>query len=169
MKKFILFFVLSLLLISFGAFLINAYQLQKNYFDSKNKTVEENQTENTTEKVSKAAYYKDYSKTDYDLALNEKGVLVLYFTSNWCNECISQDTLITELFSKLEKTGVVGLKIHILDSETTIETDLLAKKFDVTKENTLIILDKDGSLVFKYVGTLESDVLKQKIEEVVNK
>lgn len=165
MKKFILFFVLSFLLISFGAFLINAYQLQKNYFDSKTKTIEENKTEDTTQIVSKAAYYKDYSKTDYDLALNEKSVLVLYFTSNWCKECISQDALIAELFNKLEKTGVVGLKIHILDSETTIETDLLAKKFDVTKENTLIILNKDGSVAYKYVGTIDKELLKAKIIE----
>lgn len=169
MKKFILFFVLSLLLISFGAFLINAYQLQKQYFESKNKVVDVDTEDQNSDSAEKPSFYKDYSKEYYDSALKDKSVLVLYFTSNWCKECEVQDSLNADLFNNLDKTGVVGLKIHILDSETTIETDSLAKKFDITKENSLIILNRDGSLAFKNVGTLAESVLKQKIEEVVNK
>ncbi|MFZ3301542.1 MAG: thioredoxin domain-containing protein [Microgenomates group bacterium] len=169
MKKFILFFVLSLLLISFGAFLINAYQLQKNYFDSKNKPEQANQTEDNTEVIEKQSFYKDYAKVDYDLALKDKSVLVLYFTSNWCDECLSQDKTIADYFSNLDTKGIVGLRIHILDSETTTETDALAKKFDITKESSLIILNKDGSLAFKNTGKLSTEVLSQKIKEVVSK
>jgi len=63
----------------------------------------------------------------------------------------------------LIKEGVVGLKIHILDSETTTETDAVAKKFDITKEQSFVILDKNGVVFFKHTGLLEEDLLKQKI------
>jgi hypothetical protein len=71
-----------------------------------------------------------------------------------------------ELFSELTTLGVVGLKIHILDSETTTETDALAKKFDVTKEQSFVLLNKLGAVHFKQVGKFEKESLKQKILEI---
>lgn len=169
MKKFILFFVLSLLFISFGAFLLNAFNLQKNYFDSKNKITKDEDVNITNEVVQIDSYYIDYKKEDYEKAMAEKRVLVLYFTSNWCEECKSQDVLNTEVFVDLAQYGVVGLKVHILDSETTTETDALAKKYDVSKEQTFVIIDANGVTRFKYVGTITKELLSQKILEVSNK
>ncbi len=169
MKKFILFFVLSLLFISFGAFLLNAFNLQKNYFDSKNKTSNDKTTDEANEAVQVDSYYIDYKKEDYEKAIAEKRVLVLYFTSNWCEECKTQDLLNTEVFVDIAQYGVVGLRVHILDSETTIETDALAKKYDVSKEQTFVIIDTNGVTRFKYVGTITKELLSQKILEVSNK
>ena len=112
------------------------------------------------------SYYVDYTKEDYEKALAEKRVLVLYFTSNWCEECKAQDLINNEVFNDLTLQGIVGLKIHILDSETTTETDALAKKYDVTKEQSVVIVDTDGVTRFKYVGIITQELLTQKILEV---
>lgn len=168
MKKIILFTILSILFLAFFALIFNTYQLQKSYFDNKNKSSEINNSNEQDETAVTPSFYRDYSKEDYDLALNEERVLVLFFTANWCTDCILQEEINSEVFSNLAE-GVVGLEIHILDSETTTETDALAKKFDVTKESSFVILDRNGAVSTKYVGSLSSDLLKTKIMDVLNK
>ena len=163
MRKGILVFVLALIFLSLAVFLIKAMLMQKNSLDDKD--IQEETNQNATVVTEIPSYYKNYSKEDYDKALNEKRVLVLYFTSNWCQECIKQDTINVLSFDELNKEGIVGLKIHILDSETTTETDALAQKFDVVKEQSFVILDKNGVVYFKYTGSLDKDLLKQNILE----
>ncbi|MEK7472509.1 MAG: thioredoxin domain-containing protein [Patescibacteria group bacterium] len=159
MKKLLLFFVLSILFISFIAFFYQIYIQQKDYFNLKE---QENlkETEIITEVVEIPSKYINYSEEEYDKAILEKRILVLFFTSNWCTKCSEQDRLNSEVFDSLNKEGVVGLKIHILDSETTTQTDALARKFDVIKENTFVILDKKGAVYFKNIGVLNTDELK---------
>ena len=159
MRKFILIFILSILFISFLAFFYNVYILQKNYFNSK-------QIDIPNELINDAivpSVYINYSEEEYDKAILEKRILVLFFTSNWCIKCSDQDIINSEVFNSLNKEGIVGLKIHILDSETTTETDALARKFDVTKENTFVILDKKGAVYFKEIRELNMDELKSVI------
>src|SRR3989344_7884682 len=162
MKKIILSLFLFVIFVSLAVFLTNAFLLQKSYFNNKNKN---SQTETFSEIIETPSFYKDYLKEDYDKALSEKRVLVLYFTSNWCQQCIDQENVNNLVFNELIKEGVVGLKIHILDSETTVETDAVAQKFDITKEQSFVILDKNGVVFFKHAGLLEEDQLKQKIME----
>ena len=167
MRKVILAFILSILTFTFLAFLYNAYVLQKNYFTGKN-VASPTPTETVVEEVAVPSLYLNYSKEEYDKALTEKRVALLFFTANWCSLCTDQDDVNAEVLARLTKEGVVGLKAHILDSETTVETDALAKKFDITKENSLVILDKNGAVAFKYVGNIENELLKTKIREIVN-
>jgi len=162
MQKFILFFILSLLLFVFAAFLLNSYVLQKNYFNSKKEIKVEEITTDIIDNIPLSVYV-NYSKKDYDTAILENRPVVLFFTSNWCKECLTQDKINKEVFSTLNVEGILGLNIHILDSETTTETDALAKKFDVTKENTFVFLDKKGAVSEKYVGELTVLQLEEKI------
>ncbi len=166
MKKFILFFVLSILSISFAAFFVNAYQLQKEYFDRKNNSQQVEDAVQVEEVVGKPSFYKDYLKEDYETAISNNNVLVLFFTSNWCMECVDQDKLNTEVFNDLLVSGVVGQRIHILDSESTTETAALAKKYDVSKEQSFVILNKVGAVAFKHTGLLSKEIFNQKITEV---
>ncbi len=149
MKNFILFFVLLILFLSFGIFFYNTYKEQENYFNLK-----------SVEKTTINTSYLNFSKEKYDTAILENRVLVLFFTSNWCMKCSDQDIINSEVFDGLNKEGVIGLRIHILDSETTTETDALAKKFDIVKENSFVILNKKGAVNFKYVGEMTSERLK---------
>lgn len=162
MKKFILFFVLLILFVSFCAFFYQVYRQQKDYFNLKNKNNSIETEINTGDKEIPSKYI-NYSKENYDTAILENRILVLFFTSNWCVKCGDQDLINKNVFDGLSKEGVIGLKIHILDSETTTETDALAKKFDIVKENSLVILDKNGAVSFKYVGEITNEILKDKI------
>lgn len=162
MKKFLLAFILSILFISFVAFFYQIYIKQRDYFNLKEQEASK-ETEIVTEVVEIPSKYINYSLEEYDKAILEKRILVLFFTSNWCTKCIDQDIINSEVFNSLNKEGVVGLKIHILDSETTTVTDALARKFDVTKENTFVILDKKGAVYFKNIGELKMDELKSVI------
>lgn len=162
MKKFILFFILFILFISFSAFFYQVYIQQRDYYNLKKQDNLKN-TEATSEIAEIPSKYINYSLEEYDRAILEKRILVLFFTSNWCVECNNQDIINNEVFDSLDKEGLVGLKIHILDSETTTETDALAKKFDITKENSLVILDKTGAVYLKNVGGMNKEMLKDKI------
>lgn len=159
MKKLILFFVLFILFISLAAFFYQIYIQQRDYFNLKKQEALK-ETEIITEIREIPSKYINYSKEEYDKALLENRITVLFFTSNWCMKCNDQDTINSEVFDSLNKEGVVGLKIHILDSETTTETDALARKFDIIKENSLVILDKKGAVSFKYVGEMTAEILK---------
>jgi peroxiredoxin len=97
--------------------------------------------------------------------LASDSVLVLYFTSNWCSECTKQDTTNQEVFNEIGDQELVFLKVHILDSETTSESDALAKKFDIVKENSYVVLDMKGAVAFKSMGSIEKETLKIKILE----
>ena len=65
--------------------------------------------------------------------------------------------------------SIVGLDVHILDSETTLESNALAQKFDITKEQSFVVLDKNGVVAYKYTGIIDKELLKQKILEVISK
>ena len=162
MQKFILFFILTIILLCFGVFFIQVYQEQKSYYDGQNNPqILESPTPFT--EIDTPSVYKDYTKLDYDTSLVDKRVMVLFFTANWCAECLTQDTVNVETFVELNKEGVVGLRIHTLDSETTTESDAIAKKFDVTKESSFVILDKSGKVSSKYVGSISKENLRQLI------
>lgn len=163
MQKFILFLVLSILAVSFGAFFLNVYDLQKNYFGQKTNT--EMSTELKEDKtVYRPSTYSNYSSQEFNDALLNSRVIFLYFTSNWCLECSEQDMFNIQINSEMKSEGVVGLRVHILDSETTTETDALAKKFDITKENSFVILNKDGAVSFRNIGSISKEELMQNIK-----
>lgn len=163
MKKTLLFLVLLILFLSFSVFFYKVYLEQKKYFDSKE--IETPAPVSNYVETGIPSKYIDYSKENYDNAILDKRPLLLFFTSNWCTLCFDQDSVNKDVLLSLNKEGVTGLKVHILDSETTTETGALAKKFDVTKENSIVILDKDGAVKFKYIGNLEGEILKTKILE----
>ncbi len=162
MRNFILILVLSIILVSFGFFFVNVYSKQKAYFASK-ENISPITASTPTPVPGIPSVYKDYTKTDFDNALAEKRVMVLFFTANWCKECLNQGIVNEEAFMELTTEGVVGLSIHILDSETTTETDAISRKFDVTKESSFVILDKNGKVNSKYTGSITKELLIEKI------
>ncbi len=167
-KRFILILVLLIIFLSLSAFFFNVYTLQSNYFSNRNNNdsaIEDvKEVENTNN--DSPSVYTSYSEDIYNKAILEKRVIVLFFNANWCDNCIKQSAVNSEVFNELTRNGVVGLESHILDSETTTDLDGLAKKFDVRKESTFIILDKNGAVVYRYTGTLDKELLKTKIMEV---
>lgn len=108
--------------------------------------------------------YKDYSAFEYETAKKDGKVILLYFTANWCPICREQEPVNQEVLKELEGSPeVVAFRIHILDSETTEETEKLAEEFGVTYQHTFIVLDKNGNVSSKYTGPLAKQDLKDRI------
>lgn len=173
MKKFILVFILAVLLISFAAaFYLFAGKLKSSQLSSPQPLATEFEGSVTPEVNTDrgASVYEDYSPEVYERARTEDRVIVLYFTANWCEICRTQEEINTKVFTGLTKDGVVALRIHILDSESTVDTENLAKKFSIAKENTLVILNSDtGAIVYKFTGLLEDGAMIEKIIEARQK
>ena len=171
MKKFTLVFILVLLTISFVAVFVY-FSFNKTTIAPKlqDQASTEEIQQDVTEQVTNLgpSIYEDYTKEVYDRALKENRVMALYFTANWCPICREQEPVNQKVFESLDKSGVVGLRVHILDSETTDETDALAKKFDVVYQHTFVILDSTGTVFYKYTGPLEEAEVRTKILEAVN-
>lgn len=163
MRKIILFSILLIIFAIFVVFFVTLYQKQKE--DSGATYNNQIPSVDNSDIEVKRSYYINYSKLEYDKAISENRVVLLYFTSNWCEDCTTQSDVNTDLFDELIDDGIAGLVVHILDSETTIETDALALKFDISKEQSFVILDKNGVVHFKHTGTLGKELLKEKILE----
>ena len=161
MRKFIYILTLSILTIVFLGLIFSSYKSVKQYFDGKKAEI----PVSTPTPLGLPSFYKTYSLDEYNKALDQKQVVLLYFTANWSEDCKNQDLKNEELIRSLDSQGVAGFYVHVLDSQSTNETMQLAKKFDVEKENTFIIVDKNGVLYFRHTGLLEENILKQKLME----
>lgn len=110
------------------------------------------------------ANYKLYSKTEYEQALKDKKVVMLYFTANWCPICREQEPVNMEVLKSMESDDqIIAFRVHILDDETTKETEDLAKKFEVPYQHTTVIIGPGGKVFYKYTGPLTYDNLKNKL------
>jgi thiol:disulfide interchange protein len=102
--------------------------------------------------------YRDYSVSELEKAKNDRKVVMLYFTANWCPTCRAQEPVNVEAFNELEDDeDIVIFKIHILDSDTTDETEKLAEEYGVRLQHTFIVLDPNGEVVFTHTGPLVKD------------
>lgn len=159
MHKFTLILILSIISVVFASLFLGMYLSQK-----QSQTI---LNSGKNEDINKQSTYNNYSKNDYDLAINGNKIILLYYFSNWCGDCNIQNNINSEVYNELQDNNIVGFKIHILDSETTLESDALAKKFSVNKEQTFILLDRNGVVNYKNTGILNKDLLKQKMLEVI--
>jgi len=157
-KKFIYIFVLSVLVITFASFFILASKKQ-------NKTNVQEETVKTEDQILISSY-EDYTDEYFQKALSEKKIILLYFTANWCPICSEQEPVNKKVIEDFKDKGIAARRVHILDSQTTGETDALAKKFDILYQHTYLILDKNGVVYFKYNGQLKEEELKAKLLEL---
>lgn len=110
------------------------------------------------------ANYVNFSQGRYEEALAQKMVLALYFTANWCPICREQEPINVSAMRSLEgDSQILAMRIHILDSETTKETEELARKYGVSYQHTFVILDRNGEVSYQYTGPLSESELKEKI------
>jgi thiol:disulfide interchange protein len=107
--------------------------------------------------------YRDYSADELEKAKSEGKVVMLYFTANWCPTCKAQEPINVEAFKELENDeDIVIFKIHILDSETTDETEKLAREYGIRLQHTFVIINPDGEVVFTHTGPLvKEDLVKE--------
>lgn len=87
----------------------------------------------------------------------KKGVAFVDFFAEWCMPCLMMAPIVEELSEKFKKKIKFG-KVDVGDNQQ------LAKKFDVSSIPCFIIF-KDGKPVGRFVGSMSSDDLEEKLRK----
>lgn len=159
MNKLIL-FILAVLLIA-GA----------GYFIFTSQGTKPQQSETTTQQIPEVANqqtsnYKDYSSEEYQKALRDQKIVLLYFIANWCPICREQEPINIQVMKELEQDSqILAFRVHILDSETTKETEELADGFGVTYQHTYVIIKPGGVVSSTYTGPLTNEEIKNRLQK----
>ncbi len=106
--------------------------------------------------------YLSFAKADYEKALTEKKIVLLYFYASWCPICREEQKETTAFFDSLDREEVIGFRVNFKDSDTDRDEEALAKQFGVPYQHTKVIL-KDGKQVLK---SLEQWNRKRYAEEI---
>src|SRR3990167_11024200 len=81
--------------------------------------------------AGKSAPLLDFTKADYDAALNTDKLIVLYFYANWCPICRAEFPIMQKAFNELNTDKAVGFRVNYNDSETDNDEKNLARQFGV--------------------------------------
>lgn len=92
--------------------------------------------------------YLDFSKADYDKALQENKKILLYFYASWCPLCKKEQPEIFAAFNELNDPELVGFRVNYKDGDDDETEKALAKEFGIGYQHTKVIL-KDGQRVLK--------------------
>ena len=162
--------VLIIILIAISLFIVGYFTLgkvlRKPTFDEKSLPDNMSQTNppGVVNEEIESSNYITWSKSEYEKAIAEKRTIMLYFTANWCPICREQEPVNMDVMKKLEKDPeVLAFRVHILDSETTKETEKLAEDFGVTYQHTFVILKPGGEVSFKYTGPLTNQEIENRL------
>jgi len=98
--------------------------------------------------AGKSAPLLDFTKADYDAALNSDKLVVLYFYANWCPICIAEFPVMQKAFNELSTDKVIGFRVNYNDNQTDNDEKNLAKQFGVAYQHTKVFV-KNGQRILK--------------------
>ena len=93
-------------------------------------------------------YLLDFNKQDYENAIANEKLVVLYFYANWCPTCKLEFPKMQSAFNKLDVKNVVGFRVNYNDNQTDSDEKQLARDFGVAYQHTKVFV-KDGERVLK--------------------
>lgn len=85
-------------------------------------------------------YLLDFNQQDYENAIANEKLVVLYFYANWCPVCKAEFPLMQQAFTELDGMGVVGFRVNYNDNQTDEYERGLAKQFGVAYQHTKVFL-----------------------------
>ncbi len=107
--------------------------------------------------AGKTSKYYEFSNDEYNRAINENKIILLYFFADWCPICKAEQKDATlPAFNELEKDNIIGFRIHYNDDLVSEKDEELAKKFGITYQHTKVIL-KDGKQILKDLNSWTKD------------
>ena len=98
--------------------------------------------------AGKSAPLLDFTKADYDAALNSDKLVVLYFYANWCPICKAEFPVMQKVFNELSTDNVIGFRVNYNDDQTDNDEKNLAKQFGVAYQHTKVFV-KNGQRILK--------------------
>ena len=98
--------------------------------------------------ASQGVPYIIFNKNDYDRAVRERKIILLYFYAEWCPICHAEQVETIAAFNELQRHDVVGFRVNYRDSDVDLLEEELAKEHGITSQHTKIII-KDGERILK--------------------
>jgi thiol-disulfide isomerase/thioredoxin len=84
--------------------------------------------------------YYEFNQEDYENALQNKQIILLYFYASWCPICKTEQKETFGAFNELDKPNLVGFRVNYRDPDTDDNEVALAKEFGVSYQHTKVIL-----------------------------
>jgi len=98
----------------------------------------------------------DFTKDDYNKALNTGKPIVLYFYADWCPICKAEIPHLYGAFNELTTDQIIGFRVNFNDKFTDSDEKELARQFGVAYQHTKVFL-KNGQRVLKSPETWKKD------------
>jgi thiol-disulfide isomerase/thioredoxin len=110
----------------------------------------------------------DFNKADYDKALKDKKLVVLYFYANWCPTCKAETAnALYPAFNKLNNSDVIGFRVNYNDDQTDSNEKDLAREFGVAYQHTKVFLD-NGQRILKSPESWNTERYLSEINKISN-
>jgi hypothetical protein len=92
--------------------------------------------------------YLDFDEDDYQKALSEGKIIMLYFYADWSTNAMTEERAVIAAFNKLINPEIIGFRLNYDDERTTPAEAKLASDFKVSISPTKVII-KDGKVEIK--------------------
>ncbi len=107
--------------------------------------------------------YEDFSSNKYQAAIANNEPIYLYFWATWCPTCRAQAPINEHVFNSYN--GFVhAFRINILDNDVSAEEEAIAKQWNVTRQHTAVLIDKNGNEAKRTIGTRSETQLLNDLE-----
>lgn len=115
-----------------------------------------------------ARNYFQYSAADYQTARQLNLPIILFFTASWCAGCAKQEPIIVELMNRAvgELAKLVAFRVPIAETSVTSEEKALAAEVEVSYPQTIVLINRDGEVVGRYLGETSLPTIQTALEKI---